>query len=1010
MNRAEFRAAITLRTGIASSDDKKNQALNEAVAELSRQTPRREVMTHKVELTKEITPVPTAGVISFTDGPIQLNSISIMYVMNGSTQILPPEDYIYDYDYATGEVKITLKEDRRADYAAAIFEISYQLDNLRIDLPDDDKLIRVTGLELPSRSSREQSVGFRNYGTYIVLDRIDTSSPRQVRQDEHIYVHMQMTHTLDAADNSVGTFPAFLDDAVIKGASGYLLKMRARELAEAITTLAQDSNTEIQQLANSASDLATVLNPSPIADADLPAVSSVDVVLPDLLTHSTPVIIRSTNNRITELQTRFLDSELDTEVVDLNVVSSFLTSFITAAQDEITDTDDGIFALYADINTQLESVATRLDGLSSLRTDHDIEEQLVETSLVPMSYSNTQSVINDNPGTSIIGRWWAATPTLVPKPTSEYDHVNHAVYFSIGDLFTTRQTTLWEIAQLEAIGNSVDSADATGRISFQIGNRTFYLGQRPYTPDSRLMRIYITLGITTVSTNIVPDIFSLSVYENIRQPNTFSSLFNIFHEAIERASVDSTLEVLGDEDLINSYARLNELIYDTTNESGVVTSTGIRTKLGVILADLKAAEDEIEETFMRLDPKYKAPASAVLGPLDLSRNELSNLSVKLADRGVPSLYDAIGVNLTSAVNQLTPNSAITEHSATSLLETGRPLIPAFSFGGSSQGSVLDYQSYARAKTEVAEAFFILAEQNITAIQSVYEEISRHQANSRGYLDESTIRIQQVQSQVAYASSLREALSAYIAEIQSVVQEFQARLSYYQLNYQDSDAKNQQRIIHVQVAVQEISRIKLLVDFNEQAYRHAVDEIQTDLALASQLAQTVTIRGEIVSRMVAIMNIHIAASANTIAEQANQIQQSGNLVSNRRALVEQSQTRLAEAEMELNYYTSAYQVDVSRAGQAVQAFAVNVQEWTALTSARLRQRELSIQQEQIKITANVSQRETQLREKEIRISGNIRALDSIQHQVGILDRIEQEAERQLGEFRSIISNYGLVGQS
>ena len=46
-----------------------------------------------------------------------------------------------------------------------------------------------------------------------------------------------------------GSFPRFLDDAVLTGAAGYVLKMRARELTQEIASSSSEFVTEIKRLA-----------------------------------------------------------------------------------------------------------------------------------------------------------------------------------------------------------------------------------------------------------------------------------------------------------------------------------------------------------------------------------------------------------------------------------------------------------------------------------------------------------------------------------------------------------------------------------------------------------------------------------------------------------------------------------------------------------------------------------------------------------------------------------------
>ena len=260
MNLTQMRAALNTITGI-TTESIIDRAVVQAVAELSRSRPLRRVYSEKYEetMTQVGTGFAENTVIQLSHAPLRLNTpptITVTLAGEAMGAILDVSNVIIDYHRA----RITVATSSYADDTT--YSIQYTRDGLRVDFGEalGADLIRIDRIEAPALGAQGRPTVLRDYEDYG--DFLLIGGGGRLPSGQYIYIYYSSEHsvpTTDAYDDSdppaltahglSGSFPRFLDDAVLTGASGYVLKMRARELTQEIASSSSEFVTEIKRLA-----------------------------------------------------------------------------------------------------------------------------------------------------------------------------------------------------------------------------------------------------------------------------------------------------------------------------------------------------------------------------------------------------------------------------------------------------------------------------------------------------------------------------------------------------------------------------------------------------------------------------------------------------------------------------------------------------------------------------------------------------------------------------------------
>ena len=150
--------------------------------------------------------------------------------------LVPTDAFIVDYPHGTITIVATTWD------ADAAFTATYTLDTRRLNIDPKMGVTRLDRIEAASGSSRRAVTitGYQDYGDYILFD--GESAPR----GGDVYVYYQAPHSVPT-NSARGSYPEYLDDAVLIGISGYALKMRARAIQQDIADSSEEMIEEIKR-------------------------------------------------------------------------------------------------------------------------------------------------------------------------------------------------------------------------------------------------------------------------------------------------------------------------------------------------------------------------------------------------------------------------------------------------------------------------------------------------------------------------------------------------------------------------------------------------------------------------------------------------------------------------------------------------------------------------------------------------------------------------------------------
>ena len=246
--RAAVRAALA-DTGTIFTTAVVDQAIFDVVSDISRLAPREmfEVITlDNLDVSdSELTSADDAWVYirNATDGiaptvtgdtPLPLDRSKPPVVKSDGGATIYTENTDYVVDYVLGRIKI-LSGGAIAD--AVILDVDYTKSRLAFDISTLTDLINIERLQWMRASQELQFESFHQWENIVWLTSRNGSSQAMLSENDQLYVWYRAEHTKPGA--AAGSYPAYMDDVVVKGAVAYALfgKAREREL-QSITDVA----------------------------------------------------------------------------------------------------------------------------------------------------------------------------------------------------------------------------------------------------------------------------------------------------------------------------------------------------------------------------------------------------------------------------------------------------------------------------------------------------------------------------------------------------------------------------------------------------------------------------------------------------------------------------------------------------------------------------------------------------------------------------------------------------
>lgn len=226
MKLTETRAA--LKTDLRDSaypSPELDRAVVRAVADFSKYFPNEKVYetTIIIEITAEAwTSAAAHGTwVSLANKPIEFGTEEITNVGATVTYV---RDTDYRMDYINGKIT-TISGGSMAINTA--YMASYNKSKAVLDITAIiTNLIRVTVVELPVGDHPPAEISFNQWGAYLLLDYSDAG---QLSDDDHILIFYEEEQTAPTADVA-GSYPAFYDEIVLKGALAYCLLQKSAGL------------------------------------------------------------------------------------------------------------------------------------------------------------------------------------------------------------------------------------------------------------------------------------------------------------------------------------------------------------------------------------------------------------------------------------------------------------------------------------------------------------------------------------------------------------------------------------------------------------------------------------------------------------------------------------------------------------------------------------------------------------------------------------------------------------
>lgn len=360
-------------------------AINEVVADISRMAPRELVhveVLHSRTVTDESFTSSYDTWVDLANKPIDMQqTVTVTSDPAGTTYT---EDTDYIIDYAQGRIQV-LSTGSMAD--ATGFLIDYEKSLRGIDLSSLTDFIAVDRLEIAKQGGRS----FQEYSSYwqwgdILWLQARDETQSNLSEDDHIRVWYRAEHTKPGA--SAGSYPAYLDDVVVKGAVAYALFSKHRErnlqavtdLATARTQLAiaDDDQGAIDTLATA---VTTALNA---------AVTALAAAGTPLTSASTSAAAATTALGKADTALATVDAVGDAPLLDVNVALDAVITNLGTEAEALLDV-----AAFTGMNTSIEAALDAMDTALALIDSADADANTALDALIVQLGTEAEALLDN---------------------------------------------------------------------------------------------------------------------------------------------------------------------------------------------------------------------------------------------------------------------------------------------------------------------------------------------------------------------------------------------------------------------------------------------------------------------------------------------------------------------------------------------------------------------------------------------------------------------------------------
>jgi hypothetical protein len=231
-----------------------NEAIHAAVADLSRMIPRELVhieVLHNRTVTAEAWTSSSNAWVTLVNKPIDPNKT--IKVTNAANTVTYTEDTDYIMDFAQGRVQM-LSTGTMVNGASE--RITYEKSLKGIDLSSLTAFIQVERVEISRGAQYQEYTTFYQWGDILWLQLPDDTQGN-LSENDHVRVWYRAEHSQPGS--GAGSYPAYLDDLVVQGATAYSLFSKHRELNLTAATHAASAATASAAVENNTAAGVTAL-------------------------------------------------------------------------------------------------------------------------------------------------------------------------------------------------------------------------------------------------------------------------------------------------------------------------------------------------------------------------------------------------------------------------------------------------------------------------------------------------------------------------------------------------------------------------------------------------------------------------------------------------------------------------------------------------------------------------------------------------------------------------------
>ena len=249
--RTNIETALSTVPGHQFVDSELNRAITEAVTELSRFYPR--LVAAEVVLSNTVTAETFTSdddtAVTLANKPIKWDSEAVSI---SGTEYERNTDYTMDYINGT---ITTIGAGSISD--GVTVTLSYTKDRVVLDVSSTlTNPISIQAVEYPVGEIPQETAGFLwDGGDFLTLTNLQAggfapaTSQEQVANAKHLRIWYGQLHT-DPTDSANGTYPRFLDELVVRGASGFALRIEAMRVVNQVVRLLRYSQVSASKATN----------------------------------------------------------------------------------------------------------------------------------------------------------------------------------------------------------------------------------------------------------------------------------------------------------------------------------------------------------------------------------------------------------------------------------------------------------------------------------------------------------------------------------------------------------------------------------------------------------------------------------------------------------------------------------------------------------------------------------------------------------------------------------------